>query len=412
MSKIPYIPRYLAPTILQITRTFPVLLLTGARQGGKTTLLEHISAESAGLARRLVSLDEFEIRTLAKRDPALFLQQYPAPLTIDEIQYAPELLPYIKTAVDRDRTPGQYWLTGSQQFQMMRNVAESLAGRVGIVHLVGLSTAEAGKVPYREHPWIPGQKATGTHKPLELLALFEHIIRGSFPRLFHSTPPSLDTFYGSYVQTYIDRDLRDLVRVSSLASFEKFVRICAARTASVLNLSDLARDSDIAVSTAKEWLNLLQAVGQVFLLQPYHTNRIKRLIKSPKLYFLDTGLACYLTGWRNPDVTSRGAFAGPLFETFVVLEILKSYWHRGQEPMAFYYRTKEKYEVDLVIEREGKLLPIEIKLGSRVSAYDLRGIEHLARAGFPLGSGAVIAPVRESYPLREGIMVVPPTVIG
>src|SRR3989344_3000227 len=206
MQKNPYIARYIVPTILDISRTFPVLLITGARQVGKTTVLNHVSSTDTQ-ARRYVSLDEFEIRSLAKRDPGLFIQQFKAPLTIDEIQYAPELLPYIKTAVDRDHTNGAYWLTGSQQFHMMRGVSESVAGRVGILNLLGLSLAEKTGLPYISDAWTPARIPGASHAPTDIARIFDHIVRGSFPRLSQPEPPSLDAFYGSHVQTYIDRAL-------------------------------------------------------------------------------------------------------------------------------------------------------------------------------------------------------------
>ena len=408
-----YKHRYLENTIITLSKSFPVILVNGARQVGKTTLLQYLTKQTPLLKRRYVSLDEFEIRTLAKNDPALFLQQFPAPLIIDEIQYAPELLPYIKAEVDRTKRMGDYWLTGSQYFHLMKNVSESLAGRVGIVKLLGISYGEGRDIKPRRAPWTPEMiQQEDTDAYVILLNLFREIVRGSFPRLLHKNAPPLDAFYGSYVQTYIDRDLRNLVKVSSLASFEKFIRACAARTASVLNISDLARDGGISVNTAKEWLSLLESAGQIILLQPYYKNLTKRLIKAPKLYFLDTGICAYLTGWRDATTAMRGAFAGPLFETYVISEILKSYWHRGKEPRIFYFRTKEKIEVDLLIEKNGTLFPVEIKLASRIQDEDVKGIRYLQKLKLSVGKGAVIAPVRQTYPLNKDITVAPPTVIN
>lgn len=411
-----YKKRYLEDRILALSAHFPVILVTGARQVGKTTLLAHLIQKDKKGGRRYVSMDEFETRTLAKRDPALFLERYPAPLMIDEIQYAPELLPYLKTAVDRNARKGAYWLTGSQQFHLMRHVSESLAGRVAILTLMGLSRAEEKQESYTKEPWRPDRHHPRTEYPaLPLLDLFRHIVRGSFPGLLGMPGDAVETFFGSYVQTYIDRDLRDLLRVRSLAGFEKFVRICAARTASMLNLSEIARDSGISVSTAKAWLSLLEASHQIFLLKPFYRNLSKRLIKTPKLYFLDTGLVCYLTGWRNPEVAARGAFAGQLFETFVVSEVLKSYLHRGKEARIFYYRTKEKTEVDLLIEENGVLFPVEVKLSARVQSGDLKGMYSLYRnEKMRVGEGAVIAPVRTPYVVAKngrGVWVLPATAI-
>lgn len=395
--------------ILSLSRLSPVILLTGSRQVGKTTLLEHLSHKSR---HAYVSLDEFEFRSVAKSDPALFLEKNPPPLIIDEIQYAPQLLPYIKVKVDRAKGKISYWLTGSQQFHLMRGVSESLAGRVAILKLGGIALSEE-----------TGNKTTGLLNILEkdrlpihlpepkIIELFSLIIRGSFPKLIGKNAPPLETFYGSYVQTYIDRDLRDLVRIGSLSSFEKFIRLCAARTAQLLNLSDLARDSDVTINTAKEWLSILEASGHVFLLRPYYKNISKRLIKSPKLYFLDTGLACYLTRWKDPKITMNGAMAGALFETYVFSEIVKSFWNRGEEPPIWYYRTKEKEEIDILIDMNGKLYPIEIKLASRINTNDLRGINRLKKAKLLTGKGIFINSSAAPYPIEEGLEAIPWTIL-
>ncbi len=405
--------RYLGDVILRLAKSFPVILLTGPRQVGKTTLFEHLSGQFGKNKYGYVSLDEFEIRNLAKKDPALFIQQYPPPLIIDEIQYAPELFSYIKANVDRAGKNGMYWLTGSQQFNLMKNVSESLAGRVGILNLMGLSLAEEYGAKFLNKPWIPSRVSkTDSKLSLDVLTVFGKIIRGGYPKLFHRDAPPLDSFYGSYIQTYIDRDLRDLVKVSSLLNFQKFVQICAARTASMLNFSDLARDSDVSVNTAKEWLSLLISSGLVYLLKPFYNNISKRLIKAPKLYFLDTGLVSYLTGWRDPIVALKGAFAGQLFETYVVSEILKSYFHRGLEPRIFYYRTKEKVEVDILIESNGVVFPVEIKLSARVTKGDLRGMESLKKSGLNLGKGAIISATKKQYALTGDVTVFPVTEIS
>lgn len=415
MIKNAYIPRYLSQTVLEISKSFPVVLITGARQVGKTTLFQHTEnsqKDRPSLKHRLVSLDEFGPRTEAKRDPSLFFQKYPGPLFIDEVQYAPELFSQMKFIVDRDKIQGQYWLTGSQQFHMWRNVSESLAGRVGILRLLGLSLAEKLKAPYKSLPWTPKRELMLNPVKISLFDLFGQIIRGSFPRLFQQDPPALDAYYGAYIQTYIDRDLRDFLKAASLPSFEKFVRVCAARTAGILNLTDLARDSAISVATAKQWLGLLEMGGHIFLLYPYANNRIKRLVKAPKLYFLDTGLVSYLTGWREVETTMRGAFAGQLYETFVVSEILKSYYNRGLEPRIYYYRTKEKAEIDVLLERDGQIMPVEIKLAQEINPSDIQTMTQLRKLGLPIGKGAVIAPVNSPYPVDRDILVLPPTEIS
>jgi len=404
-----YKKRHLEQIVLDLSKSFPVILLAGPRQVGKTTLFEHLRKISR---HTYVSLDEFEIRSSAKNDPGLFLEQYQPPLIIDEIQYAPQLLPYIKARVDKLKGKCSYWLTGSQQFHLMRGVSESLAGRVAILKLLGFSQSEEKGITYSKLPWDPELiDPSGKYSKINLKLLFEKIIRGSFPKLMFKDAPPIETFYGSYVQTYIDRDLRDLVRVGSLASFEKFIRLCAARTAQILNLSDLARDSDISVNTAKEWLSMLETSGHIYLLKPYYKNISKRLIKAPKLYFLDTGLVCYLTGWKSAETALKGAMAGPLFETFILSEIIKGFWNHGQEASLWYYRTKEKEEVDLLIDKNGKLYPVEIKLSSRITDENLKGIKSLERTKTLLGKAIFIDAASVSYLLGNNAISVPYTII-
>ncbi len=404
-----YKKRHIEQTIFKLSKSFPVILLTGPRQVGKTTLYEFLQKK---MKHNYVSLDEFEIRSLAKNDPGLFLEQYPSPLIIDEIQYAPQLLPYIKSRVDAAKNKCSYWLTGSQHFHLMRDVSESLAGRVAILKLLGFSQAEEMSNLQPKKPWTPElANINQKYSNINLLKLFKKIIRGNFPKFLHKNCPPSENFYGSYVQTYIDRDLRNFVRAGSLSSFEKFIRLCAGRTAQLLNLSDLARDSDITIKTAKEWLSLLEASGHVYLLKPYYKNISKRLIKIPKLYFLDTGLACYLTGWKTPETTFKGAMAGPLFETFILAEIIKSYWNHGQEAPIWYYRTKEKEEIDFLIEKDGKLYPIETKLSYRITDWDLRGIESIKKSKVLLGKAIFISSTTKFYLLAKDIIVAPYTII-
>lgn len=404
-----YIKRHLEQVILKLSKNFSVILLTGPRQVGKTTLLQHLRKKTG---HAYVSLDEFEMRSSAKRDPGLFLEQFGERLIIDEIQYALELLPYIKTRVDRSPGKYSYWLTGSQYFHLMRGVSESLSGRVAILKLPGFSWAEEKGLPLSKQPWRPEQISLKKKYPeINLKELFRKILRGSFPKLLNMEMHLIESFYGSYVQTYIDRDLRDLVRVGSLASFEKFIRICAARTAQIINLSDFARDSDISVNTAKEWLSILEASGIIYFLRPYYRNITKRLIKMPKLYFLDTGLVCYLTGWKTPETAMRGAMAGALFETFIFSEILKNYWNHGIEAPLWFYRTKEKEEIDILIERNGKLYPVEIKLSSRITENDLKGIKSISRTGEKLGTATFITASPSPYWLTKGIAVLPYTAL-
>lgn len=402
-----YLRRTLEEHILRLSRSYPVLALTGPRQVGKTTLLEHLAV---GTDRRRVSLDEAGPRALANEDPDLFLERYPPPVLIDEVQNAPPLFPALKPVVDRSPA-GSYWLTGSQQFPLMRSVAESLAGRVGLVELSGLSQAEelgsGGDLPFR-----PSRMAALPVGEGSSLEIFRRLVRGTFPRLVNADAPPWESFFGSYVQTYLERDLRALANVSDLSAFRRFLQLCAARIGQLVNLSDLARDARISVSTASNWMSLLEASYQVVLLPPYFENLGKRTIKTPKLYFRDTGLACYLTGWLSAETALAGAMAGPLLENYVVSEILKSYLHRGREAPLWFYRTKEKVEVDLLLAEEGRLFPIEIKLTARPDRGDLAGIEALRRAGAAVGPGAVVCFVREAVALTRNVDAIPVAAIG
>jgi predicted AAA+ superfamily ATPase len=401
-----YKRRYSEKEILALNKSFKVLYLAGPRQVGKTTLLKH-------LAKRFhyVSLDDIGIRQLAQDDPALFLQKYPAPLLIDEVQYAPQLFPYIKIAVDRSALTGRYWLTGSQQFSIMKNVKESLAGRVGILNLLGFSLSEERGGTRLKPPFLPGKPLAGA-APFDLRRLFAKIQRGFFPVLTHVNAPPISSFYNSYLQTYIDRDLRDIFKVAKISDFHKFLSLCAARTGQILNASELARDAGVSVHAAREWLNILEASFQIYLLQPYSRNLSKRLIKAPKLYFLDTGLAAYLTKWKTPETLLSGAMAGAFFETFVVGEIIKSYWFRGEEPPLYYFRDKEKHEIDLLIEQEGELYPIEIKLSGKAGKTDLANINYLRRRFKNLSRGAIINAGTISLPIDENNEIIPGSLIN
>lgn len=401
-----YVPRYLEETIQRVLRTFKVLYVGGPRQVGKTTLLLHL-AKKAHVA--YVSLDDLAQRKLAREDPALFLDQFATPLFIDEVQYAPELFPVIKLRVDRSTKRGQYWLTGSQQFAVMKHVRESLAGRVGIVSLLGFSLAERAQYPLSNTPFLPQQTVRGAQvekTPMAPRILFTHILRGSFPTLTQRPAPSLDTFYNSYLQTYLDRDLRELFHVGKISAFHTFLQLCAARTGQLLNYSDLARDAGISVHAAREWVSILEQGLQIYLLHPYFPNVAKRLIKTPKLYFLDTGLAAFLTKWKTAETLMSGAMAGAFFETFVVSEIVKSYLFRGLEPPLYYLRDKEGHEIDCVIAREGKLYPIEIKLSSRVTEDMMRGMRYWRKKLRLATHGAIITAGNARVPLdREHTML-------
>ncbi len=402
---------YLSRTLEQFAqgaaRQFPVLLITGARHVGKTTFLRHLSGEE----RTYVTLDDPLLLDLARRDPALFLQRFRPPLLIDEIQYAPQLLPYIKMEVDRERGPGGFWLTGSQQFHLMRGVSESLAGRVAVVNLLGFSRRELIGQSHGAGPFLPlpaemeDRLRTGGRLPLR--ELYRLIWRGSFPAIALNEAMDRELFFGSYLQTYLQRDVRDLARVGDEMAFLRFLRIAAARTGQLLNLSEFARDADIAVNTAKTWLSILQASGIIYLLEPYQTNLSKRLVKRPKLYFLDTGLCAYLTEWSSPETLEAGAMSGAILETWVLTELLKSYWHHGRRAPFFYYRDKDKKEIDLLIVQDAQVYPLEFKKTASPSLTDIRPFQALAKLKMPLGPGGVICLTEQSLPLSSSALSIP-----
>lgn len=407
-----YVERAIEDRIREISTQFVVLLVTGPRQVGKTTLLRHLAAsESGGGERHYVTLDDPALRMLAREDPALFLQRFPPPVLIDEVQYAPELLPHVKMHVDERGKPGDFWLTGSQHFQAMQGITESLAGRVAILDLLGFSAREADGREARLPPFLPTperlEARAGSAASLDLHAVFEKIWRGSFPALIAGPVHERDLFFASYVQTYLQRDVRDLAQVGDESTFLRFLRACAARTGQLLNLSDLARDVDIGVSTARRWLEILEGTRQVYLLRPWHDNLTKRLVKAPKLYFLDTGLAAHLTEWSSARALAAGAMAGAIFETHVVAEILKSAWHRVERPSLWFYRDRDGREIDLVIERDGRLHPIEIKLGATPKKSWNRAFRVLEKRDRERGHGAVVCLYPTPIPLDEQTTVVP-----
>ena len=402
------IDRTLSSTIVQVSETFPVLLVTGPRQVGKTTLLEMCAAKDRGY----VTLDDFELRELARNDPGLFLQMHPPPITIDEIQYAPELFSYIKIAVDKARQPGMFWLTGSQKFQLMKGIAESLAGRVAIIDMLGLSQAEIVGRAFHTLPFLPTSEwlnhARGkAGKPKLLMDVYENIWYGSYPKVIADQHVSRDLFYNSYIQTYIQRDVRDIIKIADVTSFSRFLRVIAARTGQLLNFSDIARDVDIDHKTVKSWLSVLETSGLVYLLRPYFNNVTKRLIKTPKLYFLDTGLCSYLTKWPSAESLEAGAMSGAILETYILSEILKSYWHNGKSAYFYYYRDIDQKEIDLVLEEGNTLYPVEFKKTATPSKNASRYFPMLAKLGRDVGHGAVICLREKDIPLSREVDAVP-----
>ena len=354
-----YITRAIEETIKLINNTFPVLLVTGPRQVGKTTLLKKIASTD----RKYVSLDNPTNRELAKTEPELFLQRFAPPVIIDEIQYVPELFDYIKVYVDEKKTSGDFWLTGSQTFHMMKNVTESLAGRVGVLRMLGLSNAEITNnesMPFEVEPELFIKKINQVKK-MTIIEIFDRIYKGSMPRLYEVPETGRDGYYESYLETYISRDIKDLTQVADELAFFRFVGIVASRTATNVNYETLASEAGVSSPTAKQWLSILVSSGLVALIEPYFNNALKRVIKAPRMYFLDTGLCAYLTRWNSAEALEVGAMSGDFFETWVVSEIYKSYINSGKRPPLYFYRDSNKKEIDMIIQKNNTIYPIEIK---------------------------------------------------
>ncbi|MEX1029328.1 MAG: ATP-binding protein [Paenibacillaceae bacterium] len=405
-----YITRTMEKVVLAIQGSFPVLLITGPRQVGKTTMLKRLSDAT----RQYVTLDDPLLRELAVTDPALFLQRFEPPVIIDEIQYAPELLPHIKMYVDNNKSNGDFWLTGSQMFHLMKNASESLAGRVGIVSLLALSNAEISNQETDVFTTQPSSimAKLRTAKPQKLKDVFERIFKGGMPALYSEESSDFehtgtDIFFSSYVQTYLQRDVKDLTQVGNELSFFRFLSSAAARTGQMVNYADMAKDTGISPPTAKQWLSILITSGIVTLIEPYYNNALKRIIKSPKMYFLDTGLCAYLTKWTTPAALEAGAMSGAFFETWVVSEIIKSYYNAGKRPPIYYYRDKDNREIDLIIVENNKLYPIEIKKGSNPGKDAIKNFSVLQHTGLEVGEGSVICLSSDFLPIDKQNWYVP-----
>lgn len=410
-----YIKRSLEKPFLEASSFFPALLVTGARQVGKTTFLRQI-AESG---RRFVSLDAPDIQIRAKEDPRLFLANNPPPVIIDEIQYAPELLPYIKEMIDEvrqsspEKAKGMFWLTGSQQFQLMKGVTESLAGRIGIFSMYGLSNREiAGQ---KSEPFLP-ENFSGADMPKKSPAdFFSSLWLGAYPELIAQTGGVnfWARFYQSYMRSYLDRDVSQLTQVADQDKFYAFLKSVAARSGQMLNYSDLARDTGISQPTAKSYLSILQTSGIVKLLYPYKTNNSAPMVSTPKLYMLDTGLMAYLTEWTTPEALANGAQAGHFFESWCFAEILKSYTNAGLEPSFYYYRDKDRNpkEIDIVIKKDGTLYPVEFKKAATIDKDAVRNFGKLATFKQPIGMGALVSLYPEESLLTESVKTIPATAL-
>lgn len=408
-----YITRHMEKPVMELNEQYPVLLLTGPRQVGKTTMLEHL-IEVEGKGRKKVSLDDLTLRELAKTDPKMFFQLYQPPLLIDEVQYAPELFPYIKIMVDERHQPGDFWLTGSQLFKMMKGVQESLAGRVALLHLSPLSQSEIMKRP-PEPPFslelpLLSERQNG-RQMLNTPEVFQRIHQGGMPALVTGTYSNASIFYSSYIDTHMERDVRRLSNDIDSLKFLRFLRSVAARTSQQVNYKGIADDAEIDQTTAKNWLHVLEALGIIFLLEPYSNNVLKRTVSTPKLYFYDSGIVCYLTRWSSPETAMEGAMSGALLENYTVAEIIKTYQNAGQEPFLYYYRDKDAREIDLILERDGKLFPIEIKKMASPPKKLTKVFDLIDKSPLQRGTGAILCMADQLGAFDQNNLIVPISLI-
>ena len=401
---MPYIARTLEPVLHKAALEFPAVVLTGARQCGKTTLLQHLF----GNTHRYVSMETPDVRAAALSDPRGFLEAAGTPLIVDEVQYAPDLLPYIKEKIDAHRSlHGQYLLTGSQHPLLAERVSESLAGRAAVLRLMPLSVPELAGQAKTEFVWQRGAEAV-VPMQFSYRAIWQQLVRGFYPELAAEPDRDAWLWHAGYVQTYLERDVRSLRQVGDLTSFQAFLRSVAARSGQLLNISDVARDLGVSVNTAKAWLSVLEATFQVAIIRPYFANIGKRLVKTPKVYFTDTGTLCYLTGLRDPAHAAAGPLAGAIFETAVVGEIVKRLAARGGEAGVYFWRTAAGAEVDFLVEDSGRLIPIEVKTTATPLPSMGDAIRQLRRElGDLAAPGFVIHPGDIRLPLGSGVTAVP-----
>ena len=398
--------RQMQPLLQKLIQQFPTILVTGPRQVGKSTLLQHIGEDY-----QYVTFDDPLLLNQARNDPTLFMLNHSGKLILDEVQYAPELFSSLKLAIDKQKTSGLFLLSGSQAFQLMQNVTESLAGRIAVLKLQGFSLREIQQLDFYQ-PFVPNREyivAREKHfKPVE--NIWEMIHRGYMPRLYEQEM-NWEIYYSSYVSTYIERDVRALTNISSITDFTRFMVAIAARSGELLNYSNVAQEVGVSVDTIKRWTTILETSGIIYLLKPYSNNHLKRAIKTPKVYMLDTGLMAWLTKWLTPETIQQGAKSGQFFETFVVSEIIKSFYNNGIEPPIYYYRDTNQKEIDLLIEYHRTLYPVEIKTSASPDKKMAKAFgilkENLPEAEITIGNGVIINQYPQKLWLAEDLVALP-----
>lgn len=409
---MPYIPRSMEPLINRVADEFSVLLVTGPRQVGKSTMLEHIIQERE-IDVEAVTLDDLTERQLATDDPAMFLQIHQPPVLIDEVQYAPQLFSEIKMRVDRGAPAGSFWLTGSQQFRLMELAGESLAGRAAVLPLSSLTQRETWQLPgagfsFEVDFWKARQQSCA---PCTVLDLYASMLQGAMPGVASGKYTNLPVYYASYLQTYIERDVRRLLGNVDALQYADFMRAVAARCSQLVNVASIAQDVGIRQDKAKAWLSVLERSGIVFYLHPYSNNQLKRTVKAPKLYFHDCGLVAHLTRWSSPETMEAGAMAGAFMENYVVSEVYKSYLNLGIEPPLYYYRDHDGKEIDLIIESDGELHPIEVKKTATPTPNMTKAFSVLDKSTIPRGRGAIICAAESFSALNANTLVIPAALV-
>lgn len=399
-----YIKRDMEKVFLDLTKEYSCILITGPRQVGKSTMLEHIDG-----TRNRVTLDDLQERNLARTDPEMFLKIHKTPILIDEVQYAPELFPYIKIAIDNGAEPGSFWLTGSQSYKLMNLAQESLAGRIAILSLSALSQHELfgknGLVPFQVD--LNSLQSRANNTPADIDEIYYRIWKGGMPGLVSGKYTNRDIFYSSYLQTYISKDVKDSTAIDDDIKFVDFIRAVACRVGQELNIHSIATDVDISDDTAKRWLKILEKSEIIFFLHPYSNNLLKRVIKTPKIYFFDTGLVCYLTKYSDSAILQNSSINGAILENYIVSEIKKSYINSGKELYMYYYRDKDQREIDLILESNGLLHPIEIKKSSNPTSSMIKNFDVLKKAEIKLGQGAIICMKDKLSALDKDTLIIP-----
>ncbi|MBR4907645.1 MAG: ATP-binding protein [Acidaminococcaceae bacterium] len=394
-----YIQRELERKFLSMSSVFKAVMVTGARQVGKSTMLKRLAA---GQDRTYVSMDNARDRELAQADPKLFFQTYKPPVLIDEAQKAPELFETIKIICDNTEERGLFWLTGSQSKKLLKQAGDSLAGRICILKMYSLSQRELLHI-FPEEPldfsFAFLKKRSRLFPENNILSVFSHIWRGGMPEMVSLDNEQASEYWNSYIDTYLMRDAVDDNGITDVVGFRKFLRACAAFSGQLLNYSDLAAAADVSGVTAKEWVKVLQSMGIIFLLEPYYNNELKRLVKTPKLYFCDTGLCAFLSSWTSRDALMNGAVAGHYFENYVVGEMLRTFSYGKNQAAFSFYRDKDQREIDLLVEQDGVLHPLEIKKSAEPNRRTVKVFSLLQKAGRPIGTGGIVCMTDTAYPI-------------